>query len=249
VNYAERQYVNRSYKQAREGVLMSMNEETLDLSNLWQIIRKKLAIIIVVTILVTIIAGLYTYLLIEPQYRSTVSVFISDERSGTSVTETITDINMYQKLVETYAEIAKSRTVAEDVIKNLELDMEVEELHRMITTSPKGDTQFLNLSITSSDPEFSYNITNQIARSLKSVSVELRGTDVVQILDPANVPTEPYSPNVVMNMVIGFVLGLVLSVFTVFLLDFMDKTVKDPEFILNELQLPFLAAIPQTGED
>jgi len=33
------------------------------------------------------------------------------------------------------------------------------------------------------------------------------------------------------------------------LLDFMDKTVKDPEFILNELQLPFLAAIPQTNED
>ena len=228
---------------------MSMNEETIDLSNLWQIIRKKLAIIIIVTILITIVAGLYTYLLVEPQYRSTVSVFISDERSGASVTETITDISMYQKLVETYAEIAKSRTVAEDVIKNLEVDMGVDELHRMITTSPKGDTQFLNLSITSTDPEFSYDIANQIARSLKSVSVELRGTDIVQILDPANVPKEPYSPNVVMNMAIGFVLGLMLSVFTVFLLNFMDKTVKDPEFILNELQLPFLAAIPQTSED
>ena len=228
---------------------MNMNEQTIDISTLWQIIRKKLAIIIVVTILITIIAGLYTYLMVEPKYRSTVAVFIGDETSGGAVTETISDINMYQKLVETYAEIAKSRTVAENVITNLDLDMKVDELQRMITTSIKGNTQFLNLSITSTDLEFSYDIANQMARSLKSVSFDLRGTDIVQILDPANVPTGPFSPNIVMNMAIGFVLGLMLSVFTVFLLNFMDKTVKDPEFIMGELQVPFLAGIPETDED
>jgi len=226
-----------------------MNEETLDLSNLWQIIRKKLAIIIVVTILITIIAGLYTYLLVEPQYRSTVAVFISDERSGASVTETITDINMYQKLVETYAEIAKSRTVGEDVIMNLDLDIKVDALQRMVTTSTKGNTQFLNLSITSTDPELSYNIANQMARSLKAVSLELRGADIVRILDPPNAPAEPFSPSIVMNMAIGVVLGTMISVFIVFLLEFMDKTVKDPEFIMSELQVPFLAGIPETDED
>jgi capsular polysaccharide biosynthesis protein len=223
---------------------MNMNEETIDLSTLWQIIKKKLGLIIVVTILITMIAGIFTFFFVEPQYRSTVAVFISDERSGTSVTETINDINMYQKLVDTYAEIAKSRTVAEDVIANLDLDMTVTQLQEMITSSPKGNTQFLNLSITSTDLELSYNMANQMARSLKAVSRELRGTDIVQILDPANVPTEPSSPNIKMNLAIGFVLGLMISVFFVFLLEFMDKTLKDPEFITNELRLPVLAAIP-----
>ena len=127
--------------------------------------------------------------------------------------------------------------------------MEEEDLRSMITTSPKANTQFLNLSITSTDPELSYVIANQLARSLKTVSMELRGSDIVQILDPANVPTGPFSPNIIMNLIIGAVLGLMFSVFIVFLLDFMDKTLKDTEFILNELQLPFLAGIPQTDED
>ncbi|WP_312654115.1 Wzz/FepE/Etk N-terminal domain-containing protein [Proteiniclasticum sp.] len=226
-----------------------MNEETIDLSTLWGIIRKKLGLIIIVTILITMISGIITFFFIEPEYRSTVAVFISDERSGTAVTETINDINMYQKLVDTYAEIAKSRTVAEDVIANLNLDMTVGTLQGMVSTSPKGNTQFLNLSVTSTDRELAYNVTNQMARSLKAVSRELRGTDIVQILDPANVPAGPSSPNIQMNLAIGFVLGMMLSVFMVFLLEFMDKTVKDPDFINNELKLPVLAAIPFSGDN
>jgi len=226
-----------------------MNEESIDFSTLWHIIRKKMAIIVVATILITIIVGLYTYLIVEPKYRSTVAVFIGDETSGAAGTETISDINMYQKLVETYAEIAKSRTVAEDVITNLNVDIKVDVLQRMVTTSTKGNTQFLNLNITSTDPGLSYNVANQMARSLKAVSMELRGTDIVQILDPPNIPAEPFSPNIIINLAIGVVLGIMLSVFIVFLLEFMDKTVKDPEFIMSELQVPFLAGIPETDED
>lgn len=221
-----------------------MNEETIDLSKLWQMIRKKMGLIIVLTILVTMTAGIITFFFIEPEFRSTVSVFISDERSGESATETINDINMYQKLVDTYAEIAKSRTVSEDVIENLDLEMSVGQFQSMISTSPKGNTQFLNLSVTSTDRELAYKVANQMARSLKVVSRELRGSDIVQILDPANVPQGPSSPNLNMNLAIGFVLGLMLSVFLVLFMEFMDKTVKDPDFINNELKLPLLAAIP-----
>lgn len=225
-----------------------MNEETIDLSSLWQIIRKKIGLIIAVTILVTMISGIVTFFFVEPQYRSTVAVFISDERTGNQTSETLTDINMYQKLVDTYAEISKSRTVAEDVIGTLGLELSVAQLQGMIATSPKGNTQFLNLSITSTDREEAYNIANQLARSLKVVSRELRGVDIVQILDPANVPSGPASPNLQLNLAIGFVLGAMLSVFMVFLLEFMDKTVKDPDFVTQELKLPVLAAIPYSDD-
>jgi capsular polysaccharide biosynthesis protein len=225
-----------------------MNEETIDLSKLWQMIKKKMGFILVMTILVTMLAGIFTFFFIEPEYKSTVAVFISDERSGTTVSETINDINMYQKLVDTYAEIAKSRTVSEDVIENLDLDMTVGQFQSMISTSPKGNTQFLNLSVTSTDRELAYKVANQMARSLKVVSKELRGTDIVQILDPANVPAGPSSPNLKLNLAIGFVLGMMLSVFLVFLMEFLDTTVKDPDYITNELKLPILAAIPYSED-
>lgn len=223
-----------------------MNEETIDLSTLWGIIRKKIPLIIMVTVLITMISGIITFFLIEPTYKSTVAVFISDQKTGTSELETINDLNMYQKLVDTYAEIAKSRTVASEVIETLNLDLEVNEFQNMISTSPRGNTQFLNLMVTSSDREMAYDIANQLAITLKEVSMDLRGIDIVQILDAANVPSYPDSPNLKLNLAIGFVLGLMVSVFGVFLLEYLDKTVKDDEFITETLNLPFLGALPDT---
>ena len=114
----------------------------------------------------------------------------------------------------------------------------------MISSAAKGNTQFLNISITSNDREQAYKIANQMALSLKTVSLELRGLDIVQTLDAANVPSSPSSPNLKMNIIIGFMLGLMISVFGVFVLQFLDKTVKDPSNFIDGLGLPFLGTIP-----
>lgn len=230
-----------------------MKEQELDLYSIWKIIKGKLFAIIVVTMLVTIVSGIVTSYLIEPKYKSTVAVFINDLRSSDtegSSNQTINDINMYQKLVDTYSEIARSRTVAEDVIAELGLALSVEAIQGMISSSAKGNTQFLNISITSSDSELSYAIANQIALSLKKVSMKLRGTDIVQILDPAQFPDSPSSPNLKLNLVIGFIIGLLLSLFGVFVLEFLNQTIKDSSFIQNDLELPFLGSIPRVeGEE
>ena len=224
-----------------------MDGESVSLGSLWTIIKGKIFIIIGFTLLSTIAAGLITIYTIEPKYKSTVAVFINDIRAtGNSENEqqTINDINMFEKLVDTYSEITRSRTVAEDVTKELELSLSVEEVRKMITSSAKGNTQFLNITITSTDNELAYNIANQVALSLKKTSMNLRGTDIVQILDPANLPTSPSSPSLILNLVIGFIIGMMISLFGVLLLDFMDKTIKDPKYIITDLDLPFLGTIP-----
>ena len=224
-----------------------MDEQTIDLSALWLVIKKKMNVIIIITLLCTMISGIVTFFFIEPKYMSTVAVFINDIKTtsaGESGSQTINDINMYQQLVETYSTISKSRAVAEDTITKLDLDLSVRELQGMISSAAKGNTQFLNISITSNDREQAYKIANQMALSLKTVSLELRGIDIVQTLDAANVPSSPSSPNLKMNIIIGFMLGLMISVFGVFVLQFLDKTVKDPSNIIDGLGLPFLGTIP-----
>ena len=211
---------------------------------MWGIIRKKLLLIAVVTVLCTMLSGIITFFFIEPEYRSTVAVFINDMRSDAATGQTISEINMYEKLVATYSEIAKSRTTAEHVIEALDLDVSVGALQQMITTSPRGNTQFLNLSVTCTDREMSYRVANQLALSLKVVARQVRGEDLVQIMDPANVPTAPSSPNLQLNLAIGFVLGVMVSVFGVFLLEFLDKTIKEEGFITGEAGLPILGTIP-----
>ena len=224
-----------------------MEEDSISLGTLWKIVKAKIVAIIGFTLLATIAAGVITIYSIEPKYKSTVAVFINDVRAtgtGENEQQTINDINMFEKLVDTYSEITRSRTVADDVIKELGLTLSVNEVQGMISSSAKGNTQFLNISATSTDNELAYAIANQVALSLKKTSMNLRGTDIVQILDPANLPTSPSSPSLILNLAIGFFTGLMISLFGALLLDFMDKTIKDPKYIMTELDLPFLGTIP-----
>ena len=55
--------------------------------------------------------------------------------------------NVTQKLAVTYGEIIKSRSVLDDVIKNLNLDYEYEELANDVTVSPVKDTQIISISV------------------------------------------------------------------------------------------------------
>lgn len=71
-------------------------------------------------------------------------------------------------------------------------------------------------------------IANKTAMIFKK-AVEILKVDKVSIISPAKLQTTPVSPNKKLNLLIGAVIGLILGVMIVFLLEFLDKTVKDAE--------------------
>lgn len=65
----------------------------------------------------------------------------------------------------------------------------------------------------------------------------------VQIIDPAVPALKPVSPKVPLNLTIGVLLGLALGVGLIFVLDYMDRSIKSPED-LEKRGLNVLASIP-----
>ncbi len=65
----------------------------------------------------------------------------------------------------------------------------------------------------------------------------------VQIVDPAVPPLKPISPKVPLNLTLGIILGLALGVVCVFVLDYLDRSVKSPED-LERKGLNVLGSIP-----
>jgi non-specific protein-tyrosine kinase len=63
------------------------------------------------------------------------------------------------------------------------------------------------------------------------------------ILSPAQEPTSPVSPNVPRNILFGAVAGLVLAGCIIFLLEYLDDTIKAPDDAQRILNLPTLGAI------
>jgi capsular exopolysaccharide synthesis family protein len=71
----------------------------------------------------------------------------------------------------------------------------------------------------------------------------LRNTPTLMQIEQAQVPSTPFQPKPVRNALLGGVLGLVLCVGVIFLINYLDDTVKTPEDIDRVLGLPVLGMI------
>ena len=217
----------------------------MDLKQCFNTIVKRKYLIIIITLAATLISAIFSCFLIKPVYKADISVIIGPAQTdGAKTNQNYNDMLMYQKMVKTYGEFAKSRTVASDVIEKLDLDKSVDQLLAMITVAPKGDTDFLTITVESKDKGEAVLIANQMAKSLKEVSKEVRQADNVQLLDEALPPKGPASPKPILNMAIAFFLGLMVSVGITFLLEYLDNTIKDEDELEELVGLPVIGNIP-----
>lgn len=67
----------------------------------------------------------------------------------------------------------------------------------------------------------------------------------VELIDKAEAPFVPVRPNMVLNIILGGMVGLVLGVGLAFFIEFLDTSVKIMEDVERYLGLPVLGVIPQ----
>ena len=71
------------------------------------------------------------------------------------------------------------------------------------------------------------------------------GTNNVSIVDRATKPILPRSPNLLLNLALGFIAGLLLGVLSALGLDYLDDTFKSPEDIEREIGMPVIGVVPK----
>jgi capsular exopolysaccharide synthesis family protein len=69
------------------------------------------------------------------------------------------------------------------------------------------------------------------------------GANLLTVVDPATPPAEAASPRVLLNTLIAAIIGLALALGLVYLLDYLDDSVKSPDDVESVLGLPTLGAI------
>lgn len=67
----------------------------------------------------------------------------------------------------------------------------------------------------------------------------------LSIIEPAEVPVEPISPNVALNVGLATAMGLLLSIAAAFLLEYLDDTIKTPNDVMRVLGLPTVGGIAE----
>lgn len=71
------------------------------------------------------------------------------------------------------------------------------------------------------------------------------GETTISVVSPALEPVSPVKPRKMVNMAVAGVLGAFVSILLVFVLDYMDNTLKTPDDVMTYLDLGTLGVIPQ----
>ncbi|OPJ65359.1 YveK family protein [Clostridium chromiireducens] len=225
------------------------SEEFIRIEEIADILLKRWKMILSITLLTTLTVGIISIFVIAPKYEASTKVFIGKERTDSKDQNyNNSDIQMYQQLLKTYAEVIKTNALVEKAINTSNLNTTSEEILSDLTVTPTANTQILEIKYISKDRELSKVVLDSITGEFIKTSTELIPNGNVKVIEPAKLPENPASPNNKMNIAIAFLVGLMISVGLSFLLEFIDNTFKNKEQVEQILGIPVIGAIPDDLE-
>ena len=224
-------------------------EQVLSLRDFIQILRRRLWLILVMGILLAGLAGGYSWSQ-APTYEASVKMLLTAEPKSDAPTDLQAQVYGLQAIMPTVTEMAMTRPVAQDVTRRLDLSTSPEALLEGLTVEESSsESQFFYVSYTDSKPERTRLIANSVGQVLSEhIDSEVNpGTDTVveaRVWERAELPTSPERLDLVRNILLMLVFGLMLGGGLAFLLEYLDDGWKSPYEAEQVLGVPTFGAIP-----
>lgn len=223
------------------------DEIEIDLRQVLSVVISKLAIIIIVGVIFGLATFVYTKFFVRPTYVSQASLYVLNKQNANSAT-TYSDLQSSTQLTQDYMVLVKSRTVLEKVISELGINMSYGELYQMITVTNKTNTRILDISVAGHDQYQVKEIAEKVAVVSGDSICSIMQIEKCEVFDHAVVPTAPSAPNVMRNVMIVGMLGVILTIAIVVVRFLLNDTITTSEDVERYLGLSTLALIPFSDE-
>lgn len=224
-------------------------KETLRLEDLVQILKKKAAWIVLTTVAGIGLAAGVTFFLITPKYDSTAQLIAQNQEAEGSSGNLQNDINGNVLMINTYKDMIKSDLVIDAVQKKLQDEYQYvysnSGLKNSLEVEQAQNSQMFQITATSSEPRKAALIANITAITFQEKAEEVLAVSKVTITSEAGVSAKAVFPNNQLNLLIGSVVGMLIGVGLAFLIELVDKTMKDERFIVETLGLPVLGQVSE----
>ena len=140
--------------------------ETISLQEIAKIIRKRLLLIIILTVIsIGISVGISFYVL-TPIYQAQTQILVN-QNNNTNEAYSWESTQMDLRLINTYNGIIISPVVLNPVIEKLELDVTLEMLRSQISVSNESESTIVYINVMDSDPIQAVKISNTVAEVFK----------------------------------------------------------------------------------
>src|SRR5215211_2817164 len=222
------------------------DEKVISLDDFFRVIRNRIWIIVLTTIVAVGIAVVLSSLQ-TPQYEASIRILIRQE-SG--FVDTPTNVGGLRDLTATMAKAVATRPVAEETISRLDLNVTPEELLKGLSVYQEAGTQFVQVSYKDPDPVRARLVVTTVgevfSEQMERMSKDSPSVSLVTatLWERAAVPAEPASPNPLRNAAVALMVGAVLGIGLAFLREYFDDSWRSTEEAEQVTGMPVFGVIP-----
>jgi capsular polysaccharide biosynthesis protein len=228
----------------------SLGGETMDreLKDYFLIVKRRIWLVLCCVIAACIFAAVYSYYLVTPEYSATTKLVVN-KGNQLPTGQTVYDLNAVTtniKLVNTYKEIIQTSAVLDKVAERYPaLQLSSEQLLKKMTFKSANESQVIHISVFDPSYERAANIANAVASVFKQEIFEIMDIDNVTILETAKLKGNPVpvKPNFQLNLLLAIAASLMISAALVFLLEYMDSSIRYENDVELYLDVPLLATV------
>lgn len=222
-------------------------EEEISLKELFEIAKKRIGLIINMTLIGLMLVSFYTFFITTPQYSATTQLLVNRTQQTDAIQRSDIDTNV--QLINTYKDIINGPVILDEVREDLNLGISHGALSSQITVSNEANSQVFSIQVNDTNPYNAATIANTTAIVFQENLDDIMNVDNVTIISQAEPNINPISPNHTLNLAIGIVLGGMVGVGLAYLLEILDNTVKDEKFIVEELGWTSLGRISEMNTE
>ena len=225
------------------------SEKEIDLRFIFEILKKNIIPLVLVTVIVGAMSFFGSMLFIPKQYEADAMLIVNNKQTDNQGVGS-GEIIAAQNLAEVYSIIIKSDTVLQQVIDDLKLNMTYEQLYKAISVSSVDSTQVISVKMRSTDADFAKKIIADVVKVAPPVIADKVEAGSVKVISEARSSNNgnPVSPNLTKNAMFGALIGFVITLAVVFIKAFFRNTLKTENDITNTLGIPLLGIIPEIDE-
>ncbi|MBR4471129.1 MAG: hypothetical protein IKS54_07480 [Erysipelotrichaceae bacterium] len=225
-------------------------EQEIDLLQIFEIIKEKLILFILICMVCCTAALCVTKFVMKETFTATAKLIVVQKSNSASAQQnyTYSDQQLSQKLANTYSQIIMSEAISDPVIANLDLfnkyGISSNGYNNIVKVSSANNTEVINVSVTTNDPQLSADIANEITDVFEEKIYDIMQIENVTTLTNAKVPQRKSGPSTMRNTMIGGMIGLLICAVIVVIQLLTDTKVKTEEEVKKIFDYPIIGSIP-----
>ncbi len=220
-----------------------LDEETIDLSELFRAVLKYFKLIIVLCILFGVGGFFGTKLLITPTYTASTSIYLTPQISESGSLDYNSQM-ANSKLVTNAVNLLTQNNIMSEVAKDVGLES-AEKVKDVVSVSNESNTEIITISATTTDPKLSKDIANDTVSTFIRTMQKNLNVSNIEVVDKAKLSYVPSGPNVKKNTMMTGLIGLVVGVGYAVLRFLLDNRLRTKEEAEKYLGIPVFCEIPE----